>query len=293
MEALGDVDCKEDVLYHSDIKIKLEEFPRGLTSPFPVAPGCESKLPIVGGNEQPGSSPQGDAALNPLASSPNRGCWGTKLEYEQSPSIQEVKAQVKQSPAEFDAGEQIVKTLSQVMNTPNLEYIHFNGDPINYASFIHNFETCLEDSMNNSRNLQLLIQHCMGVAREAIESCVNLPVSEGYKTAKETLKENFGLPHIIAKAHLKKLENLPPLKNCAGSTLLEFTRHLEIADRTLRGMGPDYVGYLNHSNTLMELSRKLPFFLRGKWAECAGKVIEAGGRPKFSDLLKFVKHLGI
>ena len=68
------------------------------------------------------------------------------------------------------------------MNTPKLEYMHFNGDPINYASFIHNFETCLEDSTNNSRNLQRLIQHCKGVAREAIESCVNLPVSEGYKT---------------------------------------------------------------------------------------------------------------
>ena len=115
-------------------------------------------------------------------------------------------------------------------------------------------------------------------------------MSEGYKTAKETLKENFGLPHIIAKAHLKKLENLPPLKNCVGSTLLEFTRHLEIADRTLRGMGPDYVGDLNHSNTLMELSRKRPFFLRGKWAECAGKVIEADGRPKSSDLLKLVNN---
>lgn len=233
MEALGDVDCKEDVLYHSDIKPKLEEFPRGLTSPLPVAPGRESKLPIVGGNEQPGSSP------NPPASSPNRGCWGTKHKYEQSPSIQEVQAPVKQSPAEFDTREQIVKTLSQVMNTPKLECMHFNGDPINYASFIHNFETRLEDSTNNSRNLQLLIQHCTGVVREAIESCVNLPVSEGYKTAKETLKKNFGLPHIIAKAHLKKLENLPPLNNCAGSTLLEFARHLEIADRTLRGMGPD------------------------------------------------------
>ena len=31
LEALRDVDCKEDVLYHSDIKPKLEEFPRGLT----------------------------------------------------------------------------------------------------------------------------------------------------------------------------------------------------------------------------------------------------------------------
>ena len=32
LEALGDVDCKEDVLHHSDIKPKLEEFPRGPVS---------------------------------------------------------------------------------------------------------------------------------------------------------------------------------------------------------------------------------------------------------------------
>ena len=141
----------------------------------------------------------------------------------------------------------------------------------------------------DSRNLQLFIQHCMGVAREAIESCVNLPASEGYISAKRTLRQNVGLPHIIAKAHLKKLECLPPLKNCGGSTLLEFARSLEVADRDLRGMGHDYVDDLNQPNTLLELSRKLPFFIRGKWAEQAGRIIGAGERPRFSDFLKFVK----
>ena len=29
--------------------------------------------------------------------------------------------------------------------------------------------------------------------------------------------------------------------------------------------------------------------MRGKWAECAGRIIEAGQRPKFNDFLKFVK----
>ena len=58
---------------------------------------------------------------------------------------------------------------------------------------MHNFETCLEkDNPDNSRRLQLLIQHCYGKAREAIESCVNLPVEEGYYVAKNTLSENFG-----------------------------------------------------------------------------------------------------
>ena len=192
-------------------------------------------------------------------------------------------------PANLNTGEKIVKTLCQVMNTPKIEYMHFDGNPINYVSFMRNFETCLEDDADNSRNLQLLIQHCMGKARDSIESCDNLPVSEGYESAKKTLKENFGLPHVITKAHVKKLEHLPPLKVSTGSTLLEFARHLEIAERTLRGMGPEFVSDLNDTNTLMELNRKLPYFMRGKWAECAGRIIESGRRPNFSDFLRFVK----
>jgi hypothetical protein len=65
---------------------------------------------------------------------------------------------------------------------PKIKYMHFDGDAINYASFMHNFETCLEkDNPDNSTRLQLLIQHCNGKGRDAIESCVNLPAEEGYK----------------------------------------------------------------------------------------------------------------
>ena len=78
---------------------------------------------------------------------------------------------------------------------------------MNYISFMHNFETCLE-STDNSRNLQLLIQHRKGKAREAVQSCVNLPVSEGYQTA-------------------KKLKDLAPLKNESGQVLLEFQDNLK------------------------------------------------------------------
>ena len=67
---------------------------------------------------------------------------------------------------------------------------------------MHNFETYLEkDDPDNSRRLQLLIQNCYGKARDAIESCVNLPVDKGYHVATSTLRENFGIPQTIAKAH--------------------------------------------------------------------------------------------
>ena len=75
-----------------------------------------------------------------------------------------------------DTGEEVIRALRQVVSTPKIKYVHFDGEPVNYISFMHNFETCLEkDNPDNSRRLQLLIQHCTGKAREAVESCVNLP----------------------------------------------------------------------------------------------------------------------
>ena len=126
---------------------------------------------------------------------------------------------------------------------------------------------------------------CMyGKAKEAIGSCTNLPPKEGYLTAKAALRENFGKPHVIAGAHIKKLENLPKLKTADGASLLEFARNLDIADRTLTGMGLQYASDLNHMHTLREL------FLRGKWTERAGSILESGCRPRFSDFVSFVKQ---
>ena len=54
--------------------------------------------------------------------------------------------------------------------------------------------------------LQFLIQHRTGKARDAIESCSNLPASEGYRVAKETLCENFGKSHILQGPNIEVTE---------------------------------------------------------------------------------------
>ena len=197
---------------------------------------------------------------------------------------------VETTDQQYDSGQEIVKALRQVVSSPKVEYHRFDGDPLKYVTFMHNFETYLEkDNPDEARRLQLLIQHCTGKAKGAIESCANLP-NDGYRVAKQTLRENFGKPHVIAEAHVKKLLGLPCLKNIDGPALLEFSRHLDTADRTLSGMGAEYVSDLNHMNTLRELARKLPMFLRGRWTECTRKIIGLGKRPKFQDFVTFVKE---
>ncbi len=91
-------------------------------------------------------------------------------------------------------------------------------------------------------------------------------------------------------AHIKKLIDLPCLKATDGPSLLEFSRHLNTAERTLRGMGASYVSDLNHMNTLRELAKKLPMHLRAKWTEQAGNIIEEGRKPEYEDFRKFIQR---
>lgn len=55
-------------------------------------------------------------------------------------------------------------------------------------------------------------------------------------------------------------------------------------------MGTEYVADLNHMNTLRELTKKLPMFLRAKWTECAGIIFVSDRRPKFGDFVRFIKE---
>ena len=140
-----------------------------------------------------------------LYEQPVRESWYSVWQMPQAQTSQNVTCNTTpaQQVQHFDGGREMVKALRQVVTSPKDEYLKFDGDPLRYVSFIHNFETYLEqDNPDDSRRLQLLIQHCTGKAREAIESCENLPVSDGYRVAKETLRENFGKPHVIADAHI-------------------------------------------------------------------------------------------
>ena len=167
--------------------------------------------------------------------------------------------------------QEIVGVLRQVVNSPKIEYLKFSGDPLKYVTWTE------RDNPDPGRKLQLLVQHCVGKAREAIESFINL--DNGYEVAKAALKANFGKPHIIAEA-----------KTANGPSLLGFARNLTTAERTLTGMGTEYTPDLNHMTTLRELVKKLPMFVREKWTERAGSIIESGHRPSLRDLVKFVQE---
>ena len=116
-----------------------------------------------------------------------------------------------------------------------------------------------------------------GKVKEAIRSYVNLPVGQRYSEACRTLRVDFGQPHMIVEAHMKKLREVQ-VRKADASTFMEFARRLEDARRVLAGMGHDYTSRLDNEDVIIAMMRKLPDeSLKRKWADESGDLIKRKG----------------
>ena len=81
----------------------------------------------------------------------------------------------------------------------------FDGDPLQYRSFIRAFENGVEEKTDNwSDCLHFLEQYTRGQ---------HLPSEQGYHRAKILLEEHFRNEHKIAAAYMQKILNWTPVKS--------------------------------------------------------------------------------
>ena len=83
--------------------------------------------------------------------------------------------------------EQQIKT----QKPPKAEIMSFDGNPLNCYLFVKTFENIVEKcTEDDSLRLQLLIQYCIGKAKETIKCC-GMMSGNGYVKAKKLLEERF------------------------------------------------------------------------------------------------------
>lgn len=184
----------------------------------------------------------------------------------------------------------LADTIRQGPSLPKIELIKFGGDPSEYAEFTANFRDHIESQVkDDSQRLTRLLAQCVGKAKEAIRSCVNLPVGQRYREARETLSNNFGQPHMVAEAHMKRLREIN-LRRGDAPSLMDFARKLEDAKRVLTSMGPHYASRLDNEVTILMLMKKLPDEgLKRKWTDIAGDLIQSKGQVDFVEFLNFIQ----
>ena len=205
-------------------------------------------------------------------------------------STQQVSQPQSESQADKGAWQAIADALRQGPTLPKIELMKFGGDPSEYGEFVVNFRDHIESQVSDdSQRLTRLLAQCVGRAKDAIKSCVNLPVGQRYSEAWKTLSKNFGQPHMVADAHMKRLRDYN-LRRVDAPSLMEFARRLEDTKRVLTSMGPLYVSRLNNEDTILMLMKKLPDEgLKRKWTDVAGDLICSKGQVDFSDFLSFIQ----
>ena len=192
-----------------------------------------------------------------------------------------------------DSIRDLARILRQTPSLPKIDFMKFSGDPAQFAEFYTNFNSNIEAYVeNDSERLTRLISSCSGKAAEAIRSCVSLPRDIQYKSAWETLKENFGQPHMVFEAQVARLRT-HHLKRADAEHLLEFYRRLQEAERVLSSLGPEYTDRLNNDDLIKSLVKKLPEeSLKRRWVDKVGDLLTKKTRIEFQDFVEFIRRQG-
>jgi len=110
----------------------------------------------------------------------------------------------------------MTKDMIAMFNLPRLELDTFDGDPLQYHSFLGVFEETVEKVVTDgSAKLTRLLRYTSGAAKAAIKPCAIIGGEKGYLLAKRTLFEKFGTDLIISENLISSLRSEKPVRSAA------------------------------------------------------------------------------
>ena len=172
---------------------------------------------------------------------------------------------------------------------PRPEIKCFDGDPLNYWSFVRSFDTHIAQRMSSdSAKLVYLLQHCTPKVRSNLEH-FSRDAEMGYRLARESLFNDYGQPYIIAHSCERKLLECPKLKDKDPAKLKTLT---VLMDKCL-AMLVDIQEFatLNSLGTIQKITEKLPEQMQRDWVKWSYQTFcNYGKQAKFPELVEFVRR---
>ncbi|XP_037620552.1 uncharacterized protein LOC119485230 [Sebastes umbrosus] len=165
----------------------------------------------------------------------------------------------------------------------------FEGDALQYRTFIKAFEQGVEEKAGQADCLYYLEQFIRGQPQELVRSCQHMAPERGYAVAKGLLQEHFGNQYKIATAYIEKALAWQIIKS-------EDVKALQAYSLFLRGccnvMGElQYMEELDMPVNMRAIISKLPYKMREQWRTVAHDIMEkSNNRAYFIDLVKFMER---
>ena len=166
----------------------------------------------------------------------------------------------------------------------------FSGDPFEYPAFITAFDSIISANVPSDRDrLFFLNKYTKDKANEVVKGFLAMSSDSAYKEARKLLDHRFGNPVHVAEAYKSSLRKWPQISDGNSSGLQEFSDFLVRCEEAMKTMNS--MGDLDSTQTLLQISAKLPSYSGVKWCRQAH---EAQTKTKkiitFSDFVKFVKE---
>ena len=200
--------------------------------------------------------------------------------------VVEVKKESVEKPPEgrstFEA------SLLAALNMPKLELKVFDGDPLEYHSFVSTFEELVDGNTTApGAKLSRLITYTSGIAQETVASYRMLGGVKGYDLARKDLKEKFGDDKVIAQTLVTLLRNWPYVRKAIE--LQHFANKLVQGESVLEHLRDTCRGSIENDDFIATVADRMPL-LKGKWKKYAMKKKgDSGCYPAYRDLVKFVQ----
>ena len=176
------------------------------------------------------------------------------------------------------------QTLVQAIQLPKTELMMYDGNPLEYTSFITSFENSVHhQSVPDSAKLDRLVQYTTGRAKKLLQCCLSKPPNEGYILARKLLKDRFGNPDHITQAWIERILNRP--KVYGSSQLVEFADDLRCAMETLSTTCA--LSEISSQDKLFAIAEKLPDYLARRWLKKVHKI-KKDRAASIKDLVEFI-----
>ena len=175
--------------------------------------------------------------------------------------------------------------LYALMTLPKSEILTFDGNPLEYHSFMLTFEEQVGAlNVPAKTKMSRLYQHTSGAAREAIKSCVLLP-KNGYSEALKILKNRFGNSFVIADSVVRSLKDGGPIRTAEEmSRLADALTNARLVLKTITMFKE-----VNTQETIVKICERIPAYLKHRWRrEVYKHKGEDGKYPGFTSFTKFV-----
>lgn len=181
------------------------------------------------------------------------------------------------------------KRHASALMLPKPEVPVFDGDPIEYQTFVRAFENLIEaNTDSHNARLYYLIQYTRSDVKELMKSCLSMKDEEGYLKARQLLKERYGQDYKIATSYIERVTNGPPIKSENAAALQRFSALLRSCKNMLKDIG--YLSKMENPDSMRRIINRLPFTLRRRWRDVADAITEEKSREvTIDDIPTFVE----